>query len=346
MLPNNMQPTLFPTTFLSKTAHAAQLPNAAISNDFSIKNSSCSPTAQCSYFQRLFYQKQLMQPNCPMQLFPTTFLSKTAHAAQLPNAAISSPTICSPNQKQLMQQSPPSGCAAISNDFSIKNSSCSPTAQCSYFQPNNMQPKSKTAHATIPTLGVCSYFQRLFYQKQPNKNPHPRGVQLFPTTFLSKTAQQKSPPSGCAAISNDFSIKNSSCSPERKKMEKKSPSNSRNQHPIPTTTHPTHHHLTTTTITSPPPPTYLPHLTTTTTSYQAPTHTHPAPTHFPSSLSYAHKYSSTHNQAISTALPGCSTTFYQRSEEREETATLQRPSTREVRNVKEEATVLRPFPRK
>jgi hypothetical protein len=69
------------------TAHAAQLPNphpryAAISNDFSIKNSSCSPTAKsppsvCSYFQRLFYQKQLMQPNCQiptlgMQLFPVT----------------------------------------------------------------------------------------------------------------------------------------------------------------------------------------------------------------------------------------------------------------------------------
>jgi hypothetical protein len=98
-------PTLGMQLFLSKTAHAAQLPNphpryAAIS----IKNSSCSPTAKsppsvCSYF----YQKQLMQPNCQiptlgMQLFlsktahatiPTLgmqlFLSKTAHAAQLPN---------------------------------------------------------------------------------------------------------------------------------------------------------------------------------------------------------------------------------------------------------------------
>jgi hypothetical protein len=61
--------------------------HAAISNDFSIKNSSCSPTAKsppsvCSYF----YQKQLMQPNCQIPtLGMQLFLSKTAHAAQLPN---------------------------------------------------------------------------------------------------------------------------------------------------------------------------------------------------------------------------------------------------------------------
>jgi hypothetical protein len=105
----NCQMQLFPTTFLSKTAHAAQQYAAQI------KNSSCSPTAKCSYFQRLFYQKQLMQPN---NMQPK---SKTAHTAQLPNAAISNDfsiknSSCSPNHRY----------AAISNDFSIKNSSCSP----------------------------------------------------------------------------------------------------------------------------------------------------------------------------------------------------------------------------
>jgi hypothetical protein len=227
-----MQPTLFPQTFLSKTAHAAQhplmQPNISCSLHYfqrlfyqkqlmqpnqipthaaqqkSHAPSVCSyfqrlfyqkqlmqPNCQiptlgmhptCSYFQRLFYQKQLMQPNCQiptlgMQLFPTTFLSKTAHAAQLPN----------PHPRY----------AAISNDFSIKNSSCSPTAK---------SPPS-----------VCSYFQRLFYQKQlmqPNCQIPTLGMQLFPTTFLSKTAhaaQLPNPHPRYAAISNDFSIKNSSC---------------------------------------------------------------------------------------------------------------------------------------
>jgi hypothetical protein len=159
-----MQPTLFPQTFLSKTAHAAQLPNPT------------QPNISCSlhYFHKLFYQKQLMQPNCQIPpyaaqhlmqptLFPQTFLSKTAHAAQLPN----------PHPRY----------AAISNDFSIKNSSCSPTAK---------SPPS-----------VCSYFQRLFYQKQlmqPNCQIPTLGMQLFPTTFLSKTAhaaQQNFSDDGC-----------------------------------------------------------------------------------------------------------------------------------------------------
>jgi hypothetical protein len=171
-----MQPTLFPETFLSKTAHAAQLPNPHPMQP----NISCSP----HYFQKLFYQKQLMQPNCQIP----TLCSPTSHAAH-----------------------------TISRNFSIKNSSCSPT--CSYFQRLFYQKQlmqlfpttflSKTAHAAQlpnphpmqPNIS-CSphYFQKLFYQKQlmqPN-------MQLFPTTFLSKTAH--------AAISNDFSIKNSSCS--------------------------------------------------------------------------------------------------------------------------------------
>jgi hypothetical protein len=155
-----MQPNcpmqLFPTTFLSKTAHAAQLPNAAISNDFSIKNSSCSPTAQCSYFQRLFYQKQLMQPNCPMQLFPTTFLSKTAHAAQLPNAA-------------------------ISNDFSIKNSSCSPTAQCSYFQRLFYQKQLMQPNCPMQLFPAQQYAAQI--KNSSCNNPHPRGVSVGCVSF-------------------------------------------------------------------------------------------------------------------------------------------------------------------
>jgi hypothetical protein len=43
------------------TRHVQPNPHAAISTDFSVKNSSCSLTI--------------------MQLFPPTFLSKTAHAA-------------------------------------------------------------------------------------------------------------------------------------------------------------------------------------------------------------------------------------------------------------------------
>jgi hypothetical protein len=208
-LPN---PHLRYAAFLSKTAHAA------ISNDFSIKNSSCSPTAKsppsvcsfsiknssCSYFQRLFYQKQLMQPNCQiptfgmqlfyqkqlMQLFPTTFLSKTAHAAQLPNPHLRYAAFLSKTAH-----------AAISNDFSIKNSSCSPTAKsppsvCSFSIKNSS----------------CSYFQRLFYQKQlmqPNCQIPTFGMQLF----YQKQLMQ---PNYHAAISNDFSIKNSSCSPTAK----------------------------------------------------------------------------------------------------------------------------------
>jgi hypothetical protein len=139
----------------------------------------------CSYFQRLFYQKQLMQPNCQiptfgmqlfyqkqlMQLFPTTFLSKTAHAAQLPN----------PHLRYAAFLSKTAHSYAISNDFSIKNSS-------------------------------CSYFQRLFYQKQlmqPNCQIPTFGMQLF----YQKQLMQ---PNYHAAISNDFSIKNSSCSPTAK----------------------------------------------------------------------------------------------------------------------------------
>jgi hypothetical protein len=114
-----------PPSVCSPKSHAAY----TISTNFSIKNSSCSPTAKsktahaasCSYFQRLFYQKQLMQPN--IQLFPTTFLSKTAHAAQLPN----------PHPRY----------AAIS----IKNSSCSPTTTiCS---PTNEKKSSKQIYETI-----------------------------------------------------------------------------------------------------------------------------------------------------------------------------------------------------
>jgi hypothetical protein len=127
--------------------------NSSHNNTFQqhIPTASCSPTAQCSYFHRLFYQKQLMQPNCPMQLFPTTFLSKTAHAAQQK----SPPSGCSYfhrlfYQKQLVQQSPPSGYAAI---------------------------LSKTAHAAqqkSPPSG-CSYFHRLFYQKQLVQQSPPSG---------------------------------------------------------------------------------------------------------------------------------------------------------------------------
>jgi hypothetical protein len=126
--------------------------------------------------------------------------------------------------------------AAISTDFSVKNSPTKiPTLGMQLFPTTFL---SKTAHAAPPS---CSYFHRLFCQKQPNKNPHPRYaaisndfsiknsscsltiMQLFPPTFLSKTAQQKSPPSVCSyfqrlfyqkqlmqPISNDFSIKNSS----------------------------------------------------------------------------------------------------------------------------------------
>jgi hypothetical protein len=247
--------------------------NSSHNNTFQqhIPTASCSPTAQCSYFHRLFYQKQLMQPNCPMQLFPTTFLSKTAHAAQQK----SPPSGCSYfhrlfYQKQLMQQLPTLGVCS----YSIKNSSCSPTKIPTLGMqlfPSTFL--SKTAHAAIPTLGVCSpiicsYFHRLFYQKQ------------------LRAAQQNSPPSVC--------------SPYEGKKGKKitinititSPPSPPPHYPPPTSPPP------------PPPPAHPP-ATCTHSSYQAPTHTHPAPTHFTSSLSYAHKYSSTHNQAISTALPGC-----------------------------------------
>jgi hypothetical protein len=130
-----------PHSIMQPNPHAAY----TISTHFSIKNSSCSPNKN-------------PQPHAAlgMQLFPTTFLSKTAHAAQ----QNSPPSVCSYfqrlfYQKQLMQpnKNPHPRYAAISNDFSIKNSSCSPT-------------KSPPS--------VCSYFQRLFYQKQlmqPNKNP-------------------------------------------------------------------------------------------------------------------------------------------------------------------------------
>jgi hypothetical protein len=123
MQPNNMQPTLFPHTFhaaqqyapKSKTAHAAQ--------------------------------------TLGMQLFPPTFLSKTAHAAQ---------------------QNPHPRDAAISTDFSIKNSSCSPTKiptlGMQLFPPTFL---SKTAHAAQQKSppSVCSYFHRLFYQKQLMQPP-------------------------------------------------------------------------------------------------------------------------------------------------------------------------------
>jgi hypothetical protein len=285
MQPNCQIPThaaqqLFPQTFLSKTAHAAQLPNphpmqpnihAAISNDFSIKNSSCS------YFQRLFYQKQLMQPNfsiknssCPPHHAAYTISTRLFY------------------QKQLMQH------AAISNDFSIKNS---PTPSvCSKSQRLFYQKQ----------LSVCSYFQRLFYQKQlmqPNCQIPTLGMQLFPTTFLSKTAhaaQLPNPHPRYAAISNDFSIKNSSCSPTAKsppsvcsyfqrlfyqkqlmqptkeKKGKKITINITQPTSHTNTTHPTshhhhlhhhhhhlhHHHLTTTSSYTPPahtPPTKHPH---------------------------------------------------------------------------------------
>jgi hypothetical protein len=179
--------------------------HAAISNDFSIKNSSCSPTAKsppsvCSYF----YQKQLMQPNCQIPtLGMQLFLSKTAHAAQLPN----------PHPRY----------AAIS----IKNSSCSPTAKsppsvCSYFyqkqlmQPNCQIPTlgmqlflSKTAHATktaqIPTLGMQLFLSKTAHatiptlgmqpirRKKRKKNHHQHHLHLttttttLPTTYLTTT---------------------------------------------------------------------------------------------------------------------------------------------------------------
>jgi hypothetical protein len=88
---------------------------AAISNDFSIKNSSCSPTKI---------------PTLGMQLFPTTFLSKTAHAAQQLNDF----------SIQLMQPR----YAAISNDFSIKNSSCSPLRK--KMEKNHHHPPSTNTH--------------------------------------------------------------------------------------------------------------------------------------------------------------------------------------------------------
>jgi hypothetical protein len=320
--------------------HSIMQPNshAAISTDFSIKNSSpsvCSfsikNSSSCSYDfsisptkiptlgMQLFYQKQLMQPN--MQLFPTTFLSKTAQ-----------------------QKSPPSVCS-----FSIKNSSCSPT---------------------------CSYFQRLFYQKQPNKNPHPRyaaflsktahaaqhaaisndfsiknslnaaisndfsikipsPMQLFPTTFLSKTAhaaQQRlfyqkqlmqpnmqlfpttflsktAHAAQHAAISNDFSIKNSSCSPtcsyfqrlfyQKQLMQPTKEKKWKKNH------HQHHLYLTTTYL-----PTYQPQPqpTTTTTTYLPPYLPPPTLHHAPAhatSCSFARNYSSHSNQALLIVLPGC-----------------------------------------
>jgi hypothetical protein len=124
---------------------------------------------------------------------------------------------------------------------------------------------------------------QLFYQKQlmqPN-------MQLFPTTFLSKTAH-------AAHL--------------EKKWKKKI---TINQPPIPTTTHHHHHlHTTTTTTTYLPTtttthhhlPTYLPTYLPTTTSSTTHTHTHATHT---TSLSYTPKYSSTQNQALSIVLPGC-----------------------------------------
>ena len=122
-------------------------------------------------------------------------------------------------------------------------------------------------------------------------------MQLFPPTFLSKTANAAEKKKGKKITINITQP------------------NIPYQHP-PTQHHHHHHlHLTTTTTT---PPTYLPtsphhlphtHTTCTHTSYQAPTQTHPALTHSTTSCSHGHKYSSTYNQAISMALRGCSSYF-------------------------------------
>jgi hypothetical protein len=162
--------------------------HAAISNDFSIKNSSCSLTI--------------------MQLFPTTFLSKTAHAA-IPHP-----------QKQLCS-------------FSIKNSSCS------YSPPS-----------------VCSYFQRLFYQKQL--------MQLFPTLGMQLFYQKQL------------------MQPRKKKNGKKitikltQPTPHTNNHPPNTPSpHHHHHHLTTTTTYLPTSPHHHHHLLPSTHTHTPCTHTFP-----------------------------------------------------------------------
>jgi hypothetical protein len=173
-------------------------PHAAISTDFSVKNSSCSLTI--------------------MQLFPPTFLSKTAQQKCPKNSHAAQPS-CSYfhrlfYQKQLMQ---PNHHAAIS--ISIKNFSTFLSHAPTRYAAISTTFLSKTAQQKSPP-SVCSYFQRLFYQKQlmqpnhhaaistdfsiknsPTKIPSScLGMQLFPTTFLSKTAQQKSPPSVCSYL--------------------------------------------------------------------------------------------------------------------------------------------------
>jgi hypothetical protein len=241
-----------------------------------------------------------------MQLFSTTFLSKTAHAAQLPNphpryAAFLSKTahaaqLPNPHPRYaafLSKTAHAAQHAAISNDFSIKNSSCSPKNEknMQLFPPTflsktaraaqlpNPHPRyaaflSKTASCSptkFPTLGM-----QLFYQKQPKKNPHRRYA-----AFLSKTAhaaQQNSPPSVC--------------SPCEGKKGKKITIN------ITFTSPPPPPHYPPPTSPPPPPPAHHP-ATCTHSSYQAPTHTHPAPTHSTTSLSYTRHYSSHSNQALS-----------------------------------------------
>jgi hypothetical protein len=120
-------------------------PHAAISNDFSIKNSSCSPTAKsppsvCSYFHRLFY---------------------AAHAAQQK----SPPSVCSPKSHAAY---------TISTNFSIKNSSCSPTAKsktahaasCSYFQRLFYQKQLMQPNCQIPTLGMQLFLSKTAHAAQ------------------------------------------------------------------------------------------------------------------------------------------------------------------------------------
>jgi archaellum component FlaG (FlaF/FlaG flagellin family) len=110
------------------TRHVQPNPHAAISTDFSVKNSSCSLTI--------------------MQLFPPTFLSKTAqqksppsHVQPNPHAAISTDF----SVKNSPTKIPTLGHAAISTDFSIKNSSCS-------FSPPSVLLITRTLFSSTPKL--------------------------------------------------------------------------------------------------------------------------------------------------------------------------------------------------
>jgi hypothetical protein len=154
--------------------------HAAISNDFSIKNSSCSPTAKsppsvCSF--------SIKNSSCsPTAKSPPSVCSFSIKNSSCSPTAKSPPSVCSFSIKN---SSCSPTCSYLPTTFSIKNSSCSPKnpeKNMQLFPPKTFL--SKTAHAAqlpnsiknspkkIPTVGM-----QLFYQKQlmqPNKIPHPR----------------------------------------------------------------------------------------------------------------------------------------------------------------------------